>query len=89
MKLRYILHKIYFPTFSVQNLWLLKIFLFYILDVCNILQTLSPLMHKPFNKPGNPHLAPRRNIAPSGERETKFCSEHSALLTLILLMWTI
>ena len=42
------MHKIYFPTFSVQNLWLKKAVLFYILDLCNILQTLSPLMQKPF-----------------------------------------
>jgi len=76
------LHKIYFPTFSAQNLWLLRIFLFYISDVCNILQTLSPVMQKPFNKPGTPSLAPRRNTALSAERETRFYSEHSALLIL-------
>lgn len=37
-------------------------------------------MQKPFNKPGTPSLAPRRNTALSAARETKFYSEHSALL---------
>jgi len=37
-------------------------------------------MRKPFNKPGTPSLAPRRNTAFSAERERKFYIEHSALL---------